>query len=141
MAKLNQRFDFGIFVGVRRVSNEAIIATKEGIIFERCVKRISAHLRWSDDCLEWVQWAPWRRYRGAEGDGDVPEGVTPEEREEAKRDGAGGEVIVVNTWERAPRDFWITKKDVDDHGVTRGCGGCRSMYVGLGRQAHTDAYR
>ena len=46
LEKLTKRFDFGIFVGVRRVSNESIIATKEGIIFERCIKRISDNLRW-----------------------------------------------------------------------------------------------
>ena len=28
LEKLNKRFDFGIFVGVRRVSREAVIATK-----------------------------------------------------------------------------------------------------------------
>ena len=38
------------------------------------------------DNLEYVQSAPWRRYEeDKEGDGEVPEGVTKEERDESFR--------------------------------------------------------
>ena len=46
-----------------------------------------------------------------------------------------------NTRESAPREFYISKKDADKHGCTRGCGGCSSFTRGLGRQSHTDECR
>ena len=34
-----------------------------------------------DDCLTWVRWAPWHKYKDdPEADGDVPEGVPDEEQ-------------------------------------------------------------
>ena len=81
LQKIQPRWDFGIFIGVRRRSNEVMIATKEGILFVRSVKRIPFEKRWSSDCLKWIRWAPWNKYRGAEdADGDVLDGI-PEERE------------------------------------------------------------
>ena len=38
--------------------------------------------------VNWVQWAPWRRYKDAvEVDGDLPEGISVEERVEAQNRG------------------------------------------------------
>ena len=42
--------------------------------------RIPLEERWSEDCVKWIQWAPWHKYRGAQdAAGDVPEGVLEEE--------------------------------------------------------------
>ena len=49
--------------------------------------------------------------------------------------------MVVNTREAAPREFYIKKKDVEAHGHTRGCPGCRTMFQGGTRQAHTAECR
>ena len=40
LEKLNPRWDYGIFVGVRRKSNQVMISTPEGISYSRSVKRI-----------------------------------------------------------------------------------------------------
>ena len=48
------------------------------------------------------------------------------------------EVVFVNTREKEPREFYISKADAEKHGYTRGCGGCSSWFRGLGRQPHTE---
>ena len=59
MEKINERWQYGIFVGIRRKSNEPMIATKKGIVMARAVKRIPISRRWTVDTLEWVRHAPW----------------------------------------------------------------------------------
>ena len=143
MEKLNPRWEYGIFVGLRRRSNEIIIiiiATEGGLEDARSVKRIPEANRWSVDSLSWVKWAPWRRYKDAvDADGDLPEGVPAEEIKRSE-DKPGG-LVFVNTRESAPREFHISKKDADKHGYIRGCGGCSSFTRGLGRQSHMDECR
>ena len=140
LEKINSRWDFGIFVGVRKRSNEIWVATREGIISVRSVRRIPVEKRWGKDNIEWVKWAPWNRYKDArDADGDVPEGIPTEER--AKDEATGNRTIIVETRERAPREFYIRKEDAEKHGYTRGCGGCSSWFRGLGRQPHTEACR
>ena len=77
LEKINARWEFGIFVGVRRRSGEVWIATKDKILTARSVRRIPAEQRWSMDSLSWIQGVPWRRYKDAlDGDGELPEGLT-----------------------------------------------------------------
>ena len=84
LEKLNARWAYGIFVGIRRRSNEVMVSTQEGIVFARSVKRIPTEKRWDQDNLKMVKWAPWHRYRDAEdADGDIPEGVLEEESAKA----------------------------------------------------------
>ena len=65
--------------------------------------------RWSRDCLTWVRWAPWRRYKDAEdADGDLPEGV--EIAEEVKEDNKTPAPVYIETKNTPPRDFFISKK-------------------------------
>ena len=76
MEKIEPRWKHGIFVEVKRKSGELMVARPEGIVYVRAAKRIRMDKRWGDDCVNWVQWAPWHRYKDAAGsDGDVPEGV------------------------------------------------------------------
>ena len=139
MEKINARWEFGIFVGIKRKSNELWIATKEGIISVRSARRIPVEKRWSEDCVAWVKWAPWNRYKDArDADGDVPEGVPVEEKIE---EGNGNKVVFVETRHKVPRDFYIKKEDAEKHGYTQGCGGCSSWFTGLARQPHTEKCR
>ena len=69
-------------------------------------------------------------YKDAEdGDGDIPEGVSAEEREEKKvviEKGESGEekTKYVDVREQVPRDFYISRKDAERCGqYTRGCAG------------------
>jgi hypothetical protein len=144
LQKINARWEFGIFVGVRRRSGEVWVAVKGKVMSVRSVRRIPVEERWGKDCIEWVDRVMWNRYKGDEGaDGELPEGV-PAPVEESRGSGGlmrGPEVIIVETKNTPPREFYIKKSDADRLGYTRGCGGCNSWHRGLGRQAHTDACR
>ena len=139
LEKLNERWALGIFVGIRRKSNEVIIPVPEGIHHVRAVKRIPKEKRWTQDSLRWVQWAPWNRYKDCgEADGDVPEGVPAEV---VKEDLGKERIVFINTRSSAPRDFYISQEDARRHGYTRGCGGCSSWFRRRGRQPHSEACR
>ena len=71
----------------------------------RSVKRIPLEHRWGEDCVKWVNRVLWNRYTGDEyADGDLPEEVTaPAANPEGIRTG----VIIVETREKAPREFYI----------------------------------
>ena len=76
-------------------------------------------------------------YKDAEdADGDIPEGVTVEEREERKdiieraKDGED-KTISVDVGERIPREFCIPRKDAETlNQDTRGCPGCNRWFKG-----------
>ena len=89
-------------MGVRRKSNEIVVVTEEGLENGRSVKRIPEENRWGEDNLNWVKWAPWRRYKDAvDADGDLPEGV-PAEELKRNADKPGG-LVFVNIRASAPR--------------------------------------
>ena len=109
--KINPRWDHGIFVGVKRKSGELMLARPEGIHVARSARRVPLEQRWGEDNVNWVCWAPWRRYKDApDGDGEVPEGVPVEENED-QQGKAGVVKVVVENREKVPKDFGITKKD------------------------------
>ena len=142
LEKLNGKWEYGIFVGVRRRSGEVWVATKDGIEKARSVRRVPVEDRWGEDCVEWVRHVPWNRSKDdEEADGDIPEEKAVDGEERASGSGGAPEVVVVNTREKEPRKFYIKKQDADRHGFTRGCGGCSSWFRGLGRQPHTEACR
>ena len=77
MEKIKARWEPGIFVGVKRKSNEIMVSRPEGIWAVRPVRRIRKEVRRGDDCVSWVKWAPWRRCKDAEdGDGRGSRGST-----------------------------------------------------------------
>ena len=81
MAKMKQRWEYGIFVGVRRRSGELWVVDKVGKVQAvRSVRRIPLQERWGGDTRRWVKGVPWHRYKGDEyEDGEMPEGVEAEE--------------------------------------------------------------
>ena len=90
MEKINARWDYGIFVGVRRRSGELWIAAQDQIFSVRSVRRIAVEQRWSRDCVEWVSRVPWNKYKDAmDADGDLPEGVSVEEKKGSENPGGG----------------------------------------------------
>ena len=50
LQKINFRWELGIFVGVRKRSNDLAIAAEDGIHFVRSVKRIPFERRWGGLC-------------------------------------------------------------------------------------------
>jgi hypothetical protein len=57
--------------------------------------------------------------------------------EDAKGSGEGGKIFVQ---EPVPRDYYLTKEDVQEHGPTKGCAGYRYFRSGI-KQNHTENCR
>ena len=130
MEKINAKLEFGIFVGVKRSSSEVMVAALKGIEHVRSVRRVPFEHRWGDDNTSWVRWAPWNEYRDCpNADGDVPEGV-PAEEGLTQKSGDRERVVIVDTREKIPREFYITHENAKEHGYTRGCAGCSSWFRG-----------
>ena len=87
MAKMKARWEYGIFVGVRRRSGEFWVVLKSGGMKKvRSVRRIPEEERWGTDNRRWVRSVPWNKYKGDEyEDGGVPEGVVAERVEEKQQ--------------------------------------------------------
>ena len=65
--------------------------------------------RWSEDCVNWVKWVPWRRYKDAwDADGELPEGAPVEERASGSSDGNLGnsERVVFIETKNTPLKAW-----------------------------------
>ena len=53
------------------------------------------------------------------------------------KESTGERKVFVDAREPAPRYFYLTKREAEKHGYTRGCAGCNSWFRGLGRAPHT----
>ena len=130
MQKINARWQYGVFIGVRRRSGEIYVATEDGTIkCARTVRRIPESERWDMMALSWVKAVPWNLGKTDDSaDGDIPEfddkhgpGVkmSPEEV---------GKFEAMKT-ERCPRSYYLTKADFEKHDYTDRCGGCCSSIL------------
>ena len=74
--KMNARWGYGLFIGVRTKSNELVVVDQEtrDIKYVRTVRRVPEEQRWSADNLEWVRAVPWNMgQEDGEADGEMPE--------------------------------------------------------------------
>ena len=62
-------------------------------------------------------------------------------RVEARPVEGNAQIVFIETKSKVPREFYIKKEDLEEHGYTRGCGGCSSVFRGLARQPHNDVCR
>ena len=58
MAKIEARWEPGIFVGVRGRSGDFWIAVKGKVFGVRSIRRLAFEERWGQDCLGWVNRVP-----------------------------------------------------------------------------------
>jgi hypothetical protein len=143
MEKVNSRWGYGIFIGVRTRSNELIVIDFESkdIKYVRTVRRIPEGQRWDSKNLELVSVVPWNRGQGdKDADGDVPEfdvkngpgrKLTKEETEE----------IAMNENPKIVHRAHLRKTDFEKHGFTDRCPGCSAILRGLHVQPHSQACR
>ena len=141
LEKLNPRWEYGVFVGVKATSGEVWAATKESLQTEVGEKNLFGRAVERDQ-------QGFRQACAVDGEDPEADGDLPEALEGATATGAVAagsmdppRVIVVNTKEVAPREFYIKKKDVEAYGHIKGCPGCRTMFQGGTRQAHTTECR
>ena len=58
-AKLEERFQDGVWLGLRPGSNEVWIGTPSGVVLARTVRRKPDNLRWSFEELMAIKGTPW----------------------------------------------------------------------------------
>ena len=135
LGKLTSMWDDGIFLGVKGSTGEMIVGDEKGVWRTRTIRRKPEGERWSRENMERIGGVPWRMTKEAEGDGeDLKNEVTimdKEYRERAKMEES----------EPVPRKVYISKDDLEVHGYTVGCSGCKSALRGTTRQAHTEGCR
>ena len=127
-------------MGVTVTSGKVWVSTKGCLQTVMSVRRILVEERWNENNKDFVKHVPWNiSEENPEADGDLPEAL------EGVAAAAGSmdppRVIVINTREVAPREFYIKKKDVETYGHTKGCLGRRTMFQGGTRQAHDGMQR
>ena len=133
MKKINARWGYGLFIGVRAKSNELIIVDQEtkNIKYVRTVRRVPLEQRWSADNLEWVRGVPWNRGKeDDDADGDVPEFNVTQGPGRRLTQGEMEEMATQETPSIVHRAH-LTKKDFDKFGFTDRCPGCSAIIRGL----------
>ena len=129
--------DHGVFLGVKGKTVEIVIGARSGIFKARTVRRRSTEDRWNPKAMELVTGVPWRTSEDDDKvDGDkiamlqVPEEAIHEHDEDVKKERE-------RAHESMPRSFFITTKDMEQHGYSAKCPGGASVT----RQAHSAACR
>ena len=138
MQKINARWGYGFFLGVRSTSGELIVADQEtkSIKYTRKVRRVPLKERWSSDNLQWVATVPWIKGIG-DKEGDMPEidvkaGLGRNLTEEEKADIMSRE---------APRIVHRAHLRSEKHGFTDRCPSCSAILRGLNTQPHSEQCR
>ena len=136
LGKLSCLWEDGIYLGMKGTTGEVIVGDANGIHRTRTIQRKPEEKRWRKSNLGLVTGVPWKK---SEDDPDVDgEGMECRELTEGER----AELAKQIAWkETVPRSFSIRKQDIEDHGVTLKCPGCRAVISGKSRQEHSQACR
>ena len=140
MQKINARWSYGLFLGVKSTSGELIVTDHEtkSIKYTGTVRRVPLKERWSSDNLQWVATVPWNKGNGdKEADGDMPEldvkaGPGRNLTKEEKAD------IMSSEAPRIVHSAHLRKSDFEKHGFTERCPGCSAILRGLDTQPRSE---
>ena len=132
--KLSSSWRHGVYLGTRGKSGEIIVSDAECVWKTRTVQRKSKDERWTQANVEMVKAYPWT-VKG-ESDGDEERTVAVK-----MKDFEGETDRQVESKEVVPRNFYISAKNLEDHGFSSRCSGCLSILHGGARQAHAVACR
>eukprot|EP00973_Karenia_brevis_P088297 12243523-Karenia_brevis.AAC.1 len=130
MNKMEPRHEYGAYLGTSDRTGEVYIGTAEGVVKSRTVKRLIDSEQWDLNLLKSIVGTPWAPIDG-EKEQDVPiripQRVIPADVE-----------VPADPADRLPpvRRFRIYPKDVQDHGASDGCWGCKAVVWKRAPQAH-----
>ena len=127
-------WDDGVYLGVRGKSGELIVGNRNGVWKTRTIRRKPSEDRWTQRAAELVVGVPWRT------SDDDPK-IDGERREVTVLEPVQKELLRSEGSRPVPRSVYISKADLETHGYTRGCIGCRSIFKGGSRQGHSAACR
>ena len=66
--KLEARWVFGTFLGLRLESGESLVGTPDGVFKTRSVRRRTEDVRWSVKAIEELKGVPWKPYQFSDSD-------------------------------------------------------------------------
>lgn len=130
LGKLDSVWNDGIFLGARGKSGELIVGDRRGVFKTRTVRRKPLEERWADGAAGLVRGVPWRT-------SDDDPAMDGEKLEVTVMGPGEKESIVKDTSKPVPRNVYISKRDLELHGYSSGCPGCKSILKGGTRQAHS----
>ena len=134
LAKFSCLWDDGIYLGTRGASGEILAADPQGVLRTRTVQRKPYEERWKPEGLGMVRWVPWA---DKEDDPEVGERFEVTRMPESEV----VEETAKKVDERVPVRFHVKKTDLETHGYSTRCFGCRSILRGTRRQGHSEACR
>ena len=128
---LEMKFFYGTFVGVHGPSDELVVATPEGALRTRTIRRLLIAEQWVRDDLLNMKCSP-----SAPIDGEKEEPIPAIIVTDTPKKPAVHTEVIVNR-----RRMKITKADLVVHGYTPGCHGCNQALRGGTAQTHSEACR
>ena len=137
LAKLDSLWEEGAFLGYRSQSGETMVGTADGVFKTRTVKRMPMEKRWSPDTISLVVGLPWKPMPGD----DTVDDVMPMVQIHIQDDGIPIERPRCRDEHALPRRVYIQRRDVEQHGGTQGCPGCRAILTGKPAVNHSEPCR
>ena len=122
--RMNPRYKFGVWLGVRNNSAECFVGTTERVFRAREVRRSEQQDRWDKEAINNVIGVPWRIVDGKWTGPTIQ--IDPLPPPPVTFEGA-----------RVQRER-ITRACVGAFGTTAGCPGCNAIRSGKRAQAHSD---
>jgi len=118
--KISSVWEDGIYLGIKGMSGEIIVGTKDGVWKTRTISRKPKEIRWCQSNIDMVGGVPWRTNADGEeeeADGAMPDKVITIETKQMEPE----ETKEVQAKVDVPRSFMISKRDLEKHGYTSKC--------------------
>ena len=134
LGKFSCVWDDGVYLGLRGASGELIVSDVTGVWRTRTVQRKAAQDRWRPENVEFVRWVPWAPKEDdpkIDGERFVVTKMTKCEAEREK----------VEAEQKAPVRFMIKREDLEKHGFSTRCPGCKAILRRTARQGHSEQCR
>ena len=136
LGKVSVMWNDGVFLGIKGKTGEYIVGDAKGVWKTRTLQRKPLEERWPSSNAELIRWTPWRlSEEDASMDGEKLEVIRVEPRFEGEEREPGVEFGTV------PRRGKIMRKDLEEHGYTAGCEGCKAALAGKQARAHSEKCR
>ena len=141
---LNQadvRAEFGIFLGLRPISNEIYIGTPSGIKKVRTIHRVSDDKKWIIGDFESFKGLPWNFEADSAKELPAEAQLRPAVMHDPYSGDPDDQKIQQNDVDVQPRNFKIYESDLQRFGYTPDCPGCRAKLYKRGQRDHNNECR
>ena len=134
LGKLSCLWEDGVYLGIRGQSGEIVVSDAKGVWRTRTVQRKPIEDRWQETGHEMIRKAPWTEDEDKDPDEaeKLVTEMTDKEKEAEKQ---------FEPEDKIPARFYIRKGDLEKHGYTANCPGCKAALRGTTKQKHTEECR